>query len=233
MPLVVVAGTFFLPMAQACDHGVSPLKYIAEDHDALATIWIAPTFAVAAVLAIAVMRSWRAKAKNALAFAVMGAFALTLPVFTVMFGLQKVHTMSTLYAVAAVGTIALLERARRKRGWERLSALLDAYAVAAFPLATTIAWLAQYSGAYIFVVAYVAFATQRALVAIQSVRGRRARTGDARAVDAEALASDRRLRVAGDAGRHDELHARIGPQEDLSLDPADEDVTARAKAASS
>jgi len=81
VPLVVVAGTFFLPMAQACDHGVSPLKYIAEDHDALATIWIAPTFAVAAVLAIAVMRSWRAKAKNALAFAVMGAFALTLPVW--------------------------------------------------------------------------------------------------------------------------------------------------------
>jgi hypothetical protein len=232
LPLVAVAATFFLPMVDSCKQAVSPLTYVAGGGVGPA-LWVLPTFVTAAVLAVAVFRSWRAKARTALAFAAMGAFALTLPVLGVIFGVDGAYVMAPIYGAATLATLLLLKRARAKGAWERLSALLDAYAVAAFPLAVTITALAKYAGAYAFVIAYVAFATQRGLVALQSVRGRR-RTRDARAVDGEAVAADLRLRVAGNAGGNDELHARIGPQEDLSLDAADEDVPGvRSKAASS
>jgi hypothetical protein len=232
LPLVVVAATFFLPMTDSCNHAVSPMTYVAGGGVAPA-IWVIPTFVTAVVLAAAVFRSWRAKARTALAFAAMGAFAITLPLLGALFAVDGAYVMAPIYGVASLATALLMKRARAKAGWERLSALLDAYAIAAFPLSVTIAALAKYSGAYLFVIAYVAFASQRALVALQSIRGRR-RAGDARAVHGESVAADRRLRVAGDAGRNDELHARIGPQEDLSLDAADEDVpSGRSQTASS
>ena len=222
LPLALVVATFFLPMADSCHRAVSPLTYVAEGGVGPA-LWVIPTFVTAAALAVAVLRSWRSKAKNALAFAAMGAFALTLPVLGVIFAMDGAYVMAPIYAVATLATALLMKRAKSRRGWQRLSALLDAYAVAAFPLSLTIAMLARYAGAYAFVIAYVAFATQRVLFALESIGGRR-RARDARTVDAEAVAGDLRARVAADARGHDELHARIGPQEDLSLDAADEEM---------
>jgi hypothetical protein len=201
-------------MTDSCDHAISPLTYVAESGVASA-FWVVPTFVTALVLVVAVFRSWRAKAKTALAFAAMGAFALTLPVLGAIFTVDGAHVMGPIYAVATLATVLFLMRARARAGWERLSSLLDAYAAAAFPLALTIAMLAKYAGAYAFVIAYVAFATQRALVAIQSaIERRRARAG----------ADARRVRVGGEEPR-----ARIGEREALEQDEAEEqDVRMRA-----
>lgn len=210
MPLVAVAATFFLPMTDSCNRAVSPLTYVAGGGVGPA-IWVIPTFVTAVVLAAAVFRSWRSKAKTALAFAAMGAFAITLPVLGVIFGVDGAHVMAPIYGVATLATVLLMKRARAKAGWERLSALLDAYAAAAFPLSVTIASLAKYSGAYIFVVAYVAFATQRALVALQSALERRARLS---------RADTARVRVGAEEPR-----ARIGEREEaLDEEPDERDV---------
>src|SRR5439155_9557259 len=93
-------------------------------------MWVLPTFVTALVLAGAVFRPWGTKAKTALAFAAMGAFALTLPVLGVILGVDGAYVIAPLYGVATLGTALLLKRARAKAGWERLSSLLDAYAVA-------------------------------------------------------------------------------------------------------
>jgi hypothetical protein len=200
LPLVAVVATFFLPMTDSCKDAVSPLTYV-EGGGVGPVIWVIPTFVTAAVLAVAVFRSWRRKAKTALAFATMGAFALTLPALAVMFGVDGAYVMAPIYAVATLATALLMKRAREKMGWQRLSALLDAYAAAAFPLAITIASLAKYSGAYVFVIAYVAFATQRALVALQSIGARRA---------------EHRVRIAAEEPR-----ARIGEREEEEALEAD------------
>ncbi len=198
LPLVAVVATFFLPMADSCKHAVSPLTFVAGGGVGPA-IWVIPTFVTAAVLAVAVFRSWRAKAKTALAFATMGAFALTLPVLAVIFAFDGAHLMVPTYAAATLVTALLMKRAREKMGWQRLSALLDAYAAAAFPLSITIASLARYSGAYVFVIAYVAFATQRALVALQSIGGKRR--------------AEHRVRIAAEEPR-----ARIGESDEEALE---------------
>jgi hypothetical protein len=211
LPLALVAATFFLPMADSCNHAVSPLTYVAEGGVASA-IWLIPTFITAEVLAVAVFRSWRQKAKTASAFATMSAFALTLPVLGVLFAFDGARVMAPIYAVATLVTAWLMKRARAKMGWERLSALLDAYAVAAFPLSVTIAALARYSGAYVFVIAYVAFATQRALVALQSVSTR------AQVVRTRVAAEDARARIAEptEAALDDDVEIEARPPRKLA-----------------
>jgi hypothetical protein len=198
LPLVVVAATFFLPMVDSCERAISPLSYVAEGP--WQALWVLPTFAAAFVLATAVFRSWRSKAKTAIAFAAMGAFALTLPFHGVAFGVSGALVPAIMYGVATLGTVLLLGRARAKTGWQRLSSLLDAYAVAAAPLAVTIATIGKYAGAYAFVVAYVAFATQRGLVAIQSAIDRRRRAVNADGTRVRIGASEPRARI----GEHEE-----------------------------
>jgi hypothetical protein len=165
LPLGVIVATFFMPMAQSCDHTVSPLTYIRES-DVAGAFWIAPTFVAAAVLAAAVL--WRSLAKSVLALLATGLLVATLPFFAVLFAKEHASVLVALYALAFASSLWLIRRAFRNKQLERLSALLDAYAAAALPLAFTITELGRYYGAYIFLVAYVAFAAQRVFVFLRT-----------------------------------------------------------------
>jgi hypothetical protein len=191
VPLSAIALSFFLPMADTCNHVVSPFRYVREG-SAGGALWVVPTFAAAAVLAVAAWRSQRGAARTRSGLLATAALVCTLPVLAVLFLATGAHVLAALYAVAGVASIGLLGRTRRKTGHERLAAVLDAYAVAALPLATSIALIGRYWGAYVFVVAYAALASQR----LWLLAARRAPAGGARVrVAVPAVAQAPRVRV--------------------------------------
>lgn len=172
LPLGLLALTFFLPMADACNEVVSPFSYIRTANFG-AALWLAPTFATAAILAAAVWRSWHGQTRTSAAFLATTALVITLPVLSVLFIHDSGWLQGALYAGAALGSWRLLWRARRAEGAERLSALLDTYLVAVLPLAITIASLARYFGAHLFLAAYGTLAAQRLLALLQRARSKR------------------------------------------------------------
>jgi hypothetical protein len=157
LPLGLLAITFFLPMAQACNEVVSPLSYIS---DFTTGLWLAPTFATAAILAVAVWRSWRGAPRTASAFWATAALVFTMPIMTVLF-VRSNWFEGSMYGVAGVASLLLLLRARRAKEEEKLTALLDTYVVAVLPLATVILMAGKYFGAHLFVAAYATLVAQR------------------------------------------------------------------------
>ncbi len=167
MPLALVALTFFLPMTDACDHAVSPFAYIRESGFS-SGLWLAPTFATAAILTVAVLRSaLHSTPKTTSAYWATAALVASLPVLALLFAFDK-SWLSVVYGLTAVASASLLFRARTKRGWDLLASLLDVFAVAALPLAAVIFDVAKYFGAYVFLASYAAFATQRVFVAARA-----------------------------------------------------------------
>jgi hypothetical protein len=200
IPLGLVALTFFLPMTDTCNHAVSPLAYIRESGFA-SGLWIAPTFATAAILTVAVIRSAFGRApKTTAATWATTALVTSLPILAVLFALDK-SWASILYALTAIASSAILFRARTKRGWERLASLLDVFAVAALPLAAVIVDVGKYFGAYVFLAAYSAFAAQRVFVA---VRARNASITRVRIADDVSESMPSQWRVEEDLARFDE-----------------------------
>ncbi len=178
MPLGVIVLTFFLPMADACQKVVSPLTYV-QGGGVGGAMWVLPTFVTAVLLAVAVVRRRAARAMRdaakpqhelTIALWAMTAFVATLPLLAALFAFDSSWWMAPIYALATATASVLLVRAWRRRAHERVAALLDVYAVAALPLAVAIADIGKYVGAHLFIVAYVALATQRALLALQPRR---------------------------------------------------------------
>jgi hypothetical protein len=154
LPLGIIAATFFLPVTDACNKAVSPFTYV-RDGNLGSALWVLPTFVAAAVLVTRVRK---------LAFGSVAALVLSLPVIAVLFAGEG-SWLSPVYGAAAVASAWLLTRALLHRDEERDARVLDAFAVAAFPLAVVIADLGKYVGGYLFMFGYAALATQRLLLA--------------------------------------------------------------------
>ena len=162
MPLGLMVLTFVLPMTTTCGgEVVSPVTFAVGSLGA--AFWILPTYIAGALLTIGALRGRAGRWTGA----AMTILTTSLPVLAVLFLHDGWSHVPAVYATAGVGAAALLVRALRRSGPERLRGLLDAYAVAALPLAMAILAEAQFAGAYLFGFAYAAFATQRAFLAAQ------------------------------------------------------------------
>jgi len=213
IPLGLLAITFFLPMADACNEVVSPLSYIRSGNFATA-LWLAPTFATAAILTAAIWRSRSGAPKTAAAFVATTALVITLPVLAILFLSDSGWLQAPLYAGASVASWLLLRRARRAQPAEKLSALLDVYVVAVLPLAVAILSVAKYFGAHIFLAAYATLAAQRVFSLVQRAIATRG-----------GAATSARVRVAGDIA--DWVSSQTRVQEDLArFDEALDDYVA-------
>jgi hypothetical protein len=211
MPLSLLLVTFFMPMADACNHAVSPLSYVVESGLASA-LWVVPTYAAAALLVVAISRS-----ASRLAFYATAALTATLPILAGVFAVDGAKWMALIDLVAMLGAGWLLVRARRLASWQRLSTVLDAYAVAALPFAIAVFELGKHVGAELFYLAYVAFATQRVLLQAQKL------------VPAPARVSAERVRVDVGATRIATAEADDDELGAAGFDPADDERALRVR----
>jgi hypothetical protein len=203
IPLGVLAVTFFLPMANACNEAVSPFSYVRSGNFGTA-LWLAPTFATAAILGAAIWRSRRGDPRTASAFVATAALVITLPVLGVLFLADSAWAQASLYLGAGIASSLLLLRAKRAHAAEKLSALLDVYVVAVLPLTITIFSVAKYFGAHLFLAAYGTLAAQRIFALVARAMSKRAST-----------TTPIRARVAGDISQ-DWGSSQVRVEEDLA-----------------
>ncbi len=164
--LAIITVTFFLPMTKACDDVVSPMSQAAESVGAF--VWIVPTFLSAALLALALVKSLDGNPATRFAFVCVGTLVGTLLVVAVDCLGDKGAFIVPAYGFTALAAIALMVRSRRHYAWRSLSLLVDAYTVAALPLAAVVFAAAEYYGAFIFMFAYTALVAQRITLAVHT-----------------------------------------------------------------
>jgi len=147
LPLGIIAITLFLPVTHDCNnHLESPLDAASES--LTTSMWIVPMFVGAAALCASIAYAfWKRSSSTFMATAIIGAHVVTMAVMAVI---GIVDDKGAPWLLVALPALAIFTVAWWRRGWRRLSLLVDAYLVAALPPAGLIVMVADAYGGYLF-----------------------------------------------------------------------------------
>jgi hypothetical protein len=148
LPLGIIAITVFLPMAHDCNNQLeSPIDVAAGSLKAF--MWIVPMFVGAAALSASIVyTSFKRSSSTFMATAITGVHAISAGVLSVI-GIAEDKKMLP-WGLAALASLAIFTVAWWRRGFRRLSLLVDAYLVAALPMAGVVVMYTDVYGGYIF-----------------------------------------------------------------------------------
>jgi hypothetical protein len=152
LPLGVIAITLFLPVTHDCNNQVqSPLDEASKSFGAL--MWIAPLFIAAAALSASIVYTyWKRSSSTWSATVFVGVHVLSSSAIGVFSVLGEKHTVP--WFLASLPSLAIFTVAWWRRGGARLSLLVDAYLVAALPLACLVVMVSDVYGGYLFGLAF-------------------------------------------------------------------------------
>lgn len=153
LPLGIIAITLFLPVTHDCNNRVeSPLDVASKSFGSF--VWITPFFVAAAALAASIVYTyWRRSSSTWMATALVAVHVISATVFAVLMLIDDKKGIP--WALASLPSLAIFTVAWWRRGLRRLSLLVDAYLVAALPLAGLIVMVSDVYGGYLFGFAFV------------------------------------------------------------------------------
>ena len=147
LPLGVIAITLFLPVTHDCNNAVqSPLDVASDSIGAFA--WIAPMFVGAAALCMSIVYTyWKRSTSTWMATALVAVHVFSASVVSFI---TVADNPKALPCLLALPSLAIFTVAWWHRGLRRLSLLVDAWLVAALPLAGIVVLVADVYGGYLF-----------------------------------------------------------------------------------
>lgn len=153
LPLGIIAITLFLPVTHDCNHQLeSPLDAASASFGSF--MWIAPLFVAAAALCASIVYTyWKRSSSTFMATALVGVHVISATVVAIMSIADGPKGLP--WMLASLPSLAIFTVAWWRRGLRRLSLLVDAYLVAALPLAGLVVMVADVYGGYLFGFAFV------------------------------------------------------------------------------
>ena len=152
LPLGIIAITLFLPVTHDCNQQLeSPLDAASQSFGSF--MWIAPLFLAAAALCMSIVYTYAKRSSSTFATVLVGVHVISASVVGIVTILGDKKGLPWL--IAAIPSLALFTVAWWRRGVRRLSLLVDAYLVAALPLAGLVVMVADVYGGYLFGFAFV------------------------------------------------------------------------------
>ena len=154
LPLGIIAITLFLPVTHDCNHQLeSPLDAASKSFGSF--MGIAPLFIAAAALCASIVYTyWKRSSSTWMATALVGVQVISASVIAFV-GVVEDKKDSVPWLIASIPALVIFTVAWWRRGVRRLSLLVDAYLVAALPLAGLVVMVADVFGGYLFGFAFV------------------------------------------------------------------------------
>ena len=148
LPLGIIAITLFLPVTHDCNqHLETPLDAASKSFGSF--MWITPLFVAAAALCASIVYTyWKRSSSSWMATLLVGVHVISAAVVGVVMVIDDKKGIP--WMLASLPALVIFTVAWWRRGVRRLSLLVDAYLVAALPLAGLVVMVADVYGGYLF-----------------------------------------------------------------------------------